>query len=175
MWPHRLHVAQRFRLLIREHAELIGNGHPCGPHFVSALFACRQIHAEAALLPLQLNEVRIVKFQTTHQFLARLTEDQRNAIRTVKILVDDVVRGHAEMATFWTGNHRRVAFDAFLPLKELGGLERLIVESTEDDEARARLREQDLRGLARQYGGHSGVEVVFNTVVEACKKRRVYS
>jgi hypothetical protein len=123
-----------------------------------------------------LNDVRIIKFQTTHQFLASFTEDQRNAIRTVKILVDDIVRGFSEMTEFWRGNcRRRVTFDAFLPLKDLNGLERLIVESTEDDEARARLREQDLRGLARQYGGHSGVDVVFNTVVPTCKKRRVYS
>jgi hypothetical protein len=71
------------------------------------------------------------------------------------------------MTEFWRGNCRRVTFDAFLPLKDLGGLERLIIESMEDDQAGARLREQDLRGLARQYGGHSGVEVIFNTVAKA--------
>jgi hypothetical protein len=53
------------------------------------------------------------------------------------------------MTEFWRENCRRVTFDAFLPLKDLGGLERLIIESMEDDQAGARLREQDLRGLAR--------------------------
>jgi hypothetical protein len=71
------------------------------------------------------------------------------------------------MTKFWRGNCRRASFDAFLPLKDLGGLERLIVESFEDGEAGAKLRLQDLRGLARQYGGHSGVEVILDRVDKA--------
>jgi hypothetical protein len=163
MWPYRLVGPQGFRLVVKEQPELIGKGRPSGPHFVSALFVCRQIHAEAALLPLQLNEVRIIKLMTFHVFLASLTNDQQNAIRTVKILVSDIVKQLGEMTAYWKGNCR-VPYEAFLPLKDLGGLERLIIESMEDNEAGAK---QDLRGLARQYGGHLGVEVIFSTVTKA--------
>jgi hypothetical protein len=163
-WPNT--KPRGFKLVVRDQSEPIGKGEYSDPQFLSALLVCRQIHAEAALLPLQLNHIRIMRLDTFHLLQATLTKDQRNAIRIIKILVRDLIKQSSKMADFWRGENE-LPYEAFLPLRNLAGLERLIIEGMEDAESSEKLKKQDLRGLARQYGGHSGVEVIFSTVAKA--------
>jgi hypothetical protein len=91
------------------------------------MLSCRQIYTEAELLPFRLNQIELFNQHAFFHATGRLTDRQRNAIRTIRTRGDWVSRVLSELSTLeWSSPDPILDHGTFLPLAGLGGLECMV-------------------------------------------------
>jgi hypothetical protein len=141
------------------------------PNPTSYLLVCRQMYSEMALLPLKLNDFEIFHFRSSSQFIGQLSTEQRNAIDSVSFTLDpmttnEILRQQSKAHIHAAESKKALgAFDhsIMLPLKKLAGLRRMVVEVEDmgQEEWCFEYQRGFVRGLAKQWGGPDGLEIVF--------------
>jgi hypothetical protein len=115
--------------------------------------ACRQTHFDTALLPFQLNSVRIVDFGTWTDFTSCLTKEQRGAIRSVEMAFCQL----STLRAFPNGEP-----GIWGPLAKMEGLEKItVVKACRMEEVRIPGDLETWNRAAKAFCGHDGVEIEF--------------
>lgn len=99
---------------------------------------CRQIHAEAALLPFKMSTFQIRSDGSFPRFLGKLSKRQQDAISTVELIAPDAFTGALlwDAVTFTPGSddisqHQHLdwlEWSSSLALDQLPGLKKVLVE-----------------------------------------------
>jgi len=130
------------------------------------LLVCRQVNAEAALIPFQINEFTYGNSDSFHRFVDKLSANQRSSIKLLRMDCKAFQMAFEALNEFrLTGKHP--AYDVVHPLTKLTGLRYVrgeqdgFVENEEDrDLAAVRGEEMAMRGL-KQFGAPDGVKFQF--------------
>jgi hypothetical protein len=131
-------------------------------HNVTALtMACRQTHADTALLPFQLNQVHIAGLRAWMDFTSCLTEQQRNAIRTVET-------SFCQLSTIQAFPNGEPGI--WGPLAKLEGLKKItVVKACRMEEVRILGDLETWNRDAKAFCRHDGVEIEFARSMGECK------
>jgi hypothetical protein len=116
------------------------------------------------LLLFKLNDLRLDSFVHFFDFVSQLTNEHRNAIKTVRIEVQDILDSFDHIRDYWnTGGWSRRLYECVFPMERLGGLKYLVVDVDEDthDLWRPNALLSPLRGFIRQCGGKADLKIVF--------------
>lgn len=124
---------------------------------------CRQIHSEAVLLPFQVNEFAYHNPDVFHQFVDKLSEQQRDTIKIVRMDIADFENAFEALSKFWTED-KHPAYDVYRPLAKLTGLQHVRCMQKEFEQRDARVRGPKMaaaREGTRQLGTRDGADLVF--------------
>jgi hypothetical protein len=138
-------------------------------HYIAPLtLACRQIHTEAGLLPFKLNEITLGPLEPFLLAMNRLTDRQRNAIRTIRTQSDNVKHVRAMLRSpSWVPRGHLSDHATLLPLARLEGLECIVWEQNITPEGKREdgREDKDVRECILQIGGHGGLKICVDKVV----------
>jgi hypothetical protein len=134
-------------------------------NLLALLLVCRQIHAEAALLPFhefQFN-LGLDCVNTLNLLMDAFTKKQRETIR--HIMLDDYVLSDIfrKMTGYWRGEDfvvKERPYDSYLILQQLPGLRLVTFEVCVSEDFHPGSTDRDVIKVAlKQIGAHTGVEV----------------